>query len=711
MQNPKESEQFGRLPRGPEMRSPPGAGRPAELDSAHQLLSPHWTDIPGRRLVELLPCGVAELDLDGNVTYCNPACATLLAVNSEEMLGQPIWDRCANTHEKEQLRAAVAGWLTADGGPTLQPAVVMGANGSVSRVLLQGNIRRDIHGGATGVVLAIMPAEPTAASSAESSRVSAPPTPTDSEERAEQRAAALAKSVARLEQEIDQRRAAEAAQSRLVAILETTPDFVGIADAEHRVLYINRGGRVMFGIEADEDVSKLTLADLTTSRTLTEHVEERLPTATHETYWQGETLLHGRNGRSIPVSQVIIAHRDVTGKVAYFSTIARDLSDRVADEAALRGQHRRMRDILDGMMSFAALLALDGTVLEINQRVLEKTGFSRQDIIGKHVADTHWWNYSAESRKQIIDELAKAAAGQTTTFDAPCRGRDDNFMPAHGSFVPLFDAAGNVTEIVASGIDMTARQNAEEAARRHLNDLAHVSRVTLLGEMVGGIAHELNQPLAAIANYADACSGTLAQGDWQAIANARRTMERISDEALRAGAIIRGLRNLLRKTESQRALAEVNDLLREVIDLVRADARMRQIRIVTRLADGLPLLPIDRIQIQQVVLNLLSNSFEALSDNAGDDRVIEIETVRHDDGTVEISVVDNGRGFDQRNAERLFDAFYTSKPDGLGLGLSTSRAIATAHGGQLWAESIAPSGAAFRLRLPVATGSDTTKRG
>jgi len=672
----------------------------------------------GRHLVELLPCGVAELDVHGVVTYCNPAFESLVASNADEIVGQPIWLRCDSAPEADQLRDAVAEWLTAEEASPNYQVRVTGATGTFVQIVLQASVRRDKHGKAMGIVMAAMPAVPTAGNSNESPHVSVPQSPSDcekrapsdSEKRAEQRAAALAKSVARLEQEIEQRRAAEEAQARLVAILEMTPDFVGITDAEHRVHYINRGGRVMFGLEVDEDVSKLTLADLTTSRTLVEHVDMRLPTAAHETYWQGETVLHGRHGRSIPVSQVIIAHRDATGKVAYFSTIARDLSERVAVEAALRGQHRRMRDILDGMMSFAALIALDGTALEINKRVLETSGFARQDIVGKHIADTHWWNYSAESRKQIIDELAKAAAGQTTTFDAPCRGRDDNFMPAHGSFVPLFDATGNVTEIVASGIDMTARQQAEEAARRHLNDLAHVSRMSLLGEMVGGITHELNQPLTAIANYADAGAGALAHGDLHAIANARRTMERIADEALRAGAIIRGLRNLVRKTDSQRAFVEINELLREVVNLTSADARARQIQIVPRLLEDLPLVFVDRIQIQQVVLNLLSNSFEALSDTACDARVIKIETALADDGSIVIRVADNGRGFDHREAERLFDAFYTTKPDGLGLGLSTSRALADAHGGRLWAESNVPRGATFLLQLPVANGPAPTMR-
>lgn len=664
---------------------------------------PRWLEGAARRPFDQLPCSVLEIDRLGLVTACNIAFQQMLGLEYGEIVGSPLWRHCRTAHDELHVRAALADWLA--GGDELAncDACWKSAAGAPLSLHVQAGVRRDSDGQPAGFLLAAMlNPEPTRGTLGAAQLE-------DVERRADQRAAALAKSVARLEREIEQRRAAEEAQARLVAILDTTPDFVGITDASHRVLYINRGGREMYGLGEDEDVTQMSLSDLTTPRTFAEHLEHRFPIATHETYWQGETVLLGRNGRRTPVSQVVLAHRDAAGQVAYYSTIARDLSARVADEAALRAQHRRLRDILDGMVAFSALIARDGTVLDVNRAVLETSGYSREEIVGKHIADTNWWNYSPEARQQINDELAKALSGTTAHFDAMCRSREGNLMPAHGAFSPLFDAEGNVTEIVGSGVDMTARHEAEEAARRHLNDLAHVSRVALLGEMVGGIAHELNQPLTAIANYADASAAELATPHAAAVAGVRRSLIRISEEALRAGAIIRGLRNLVRKTESQRAPVDLAEMLREVVELARADARQRGIVLETQIADGLPCTLADKIQIQQVVLNLLSNAFESLAATPPANRRVEIQCAWREPGFVEVAVADNGHGFDHHDADRLFDAFYTNKPDGMGLGLSTSRAIIDAHGGRLWAESNAPRGATFRLKLPVVRGEKSEK--
>lgn len=706
MHDPKDSEKDERGLLSPSVDSY-ATGR-----TAPQLLSsPHWKEVTDRHLVELLPCGVVELDAMGVATYCNPAFQAQCGLSFDQIVGWPLWHHCPTPQDELQVRATLAEWMSNLGARAWCGANWSLADGATERFCWQATVCRDASGEAVRVVLVTMPLLPSAAAEG----AIAPPTdasaPASVERRAEERAMALTESVARLEREIEQRRAAEEAQARLVAILETTPDFVGITDAAHRVVYINRGGREMYGIAEDEEVTNLTLADLTTPKSLADIINVRIPTAVHEKYWQGETVLHGRDGRRTPVSQVVLVHRDSSGQVAYYSTIARDLSARVADEAALRAQHRRLRDILDGMVTFAALIAKDGTVLEINRSVVEASGYSREEILGEHIADTNWWNYSPEARQQIVDKLDEAASGKTAKFDAMCRSRDGAFMPAHGAFSPIFDAEGNVTEIVGSGIDMTARHDAEEAARRHLNDLAHVSRVALLGEMVGGIAHELNQPLTAITNFADACASELADANGD-LPNVRKSLTRISAEALRAGGIIRGLRSLVRKSDSHRASIDVNELLREVVELARADARERQIQIDMRLAAALPSISADRIQIQQVVLNLLSNAFEAMAETPRAERRVEIQSAWRAPDIVEVSVADHGRGFDHREAERLFDAFYTTKNDGLGLGLSTSRAIVDAHGGRLCAEATSPRGATFRLQLPpVASDADEKKNG
>ena len=247
---------------------------------------------------------------------------------------------------------------------------------------------------------------------------------------------------------------------------------------------------------------------------------------------------------------------------------------------------------------------------------------------------------------------------------------------------------------------MTADPSKLNDDSRRLQDrLLHVSRLAAVGEMAAGIAHELNQPLAAVANYAQACERLLGLPDPD-LEEVRDALRQITAQAVRAGDIINRLRGLTRARGARGEPTDVNSLIRELADLIESDARHHQAGCRIELADGLPTLVLDRAQIQQVVLALVRNALEALAEVSATSREVLVRTARAQDGDITILVCDNGPGIAPAIAQRLFDPFCTTKPAGTGLGLASSRTIARAHGGTLEHRPNTPSGACFELHLP-----------
>jgi two-component system, LuxR family, sensor kinase FixL len=236
-----------------------------------------------------------------------------------------------------------------------------------------------------------------------------------------------------------------------------------------------------------------------------------------------------------------------------------------------------------------------------------------------------------------------------------------------------------------------------------LQRLTHVSRLATMGEMAAGIAHELNQPLTAIASYAQACDWLLARGSTDT-AEIREALQQITAQGLRAGEIIRRLRNLVRTPDTLRVVTDVNELIEELKGLALTDARVHNVRLTVELAPGLPPIVANRVEIQQVVLNLVRNAIEALESVPPERRDIVLRSAAGSDSNVELSVIDSGPGVDAAIVARLFSPFVTTKPAGAGLGLAISRSIVEAHKGTLRYRPAGAGGACFVLRLPHAQG-------
>jgi C4-dicarboxylate-specific signal transduction histidine kinase len=248
--------------------------------------------------------------------------------------------------------------------------------------------------------------------------------------------------------------------------------------------------------------------------------------------------------------------------------------------------------------------------------------------------------------------------------------------------------------------EMGERQRAEEALQTARSELAHVSRVMTLGELTASIAHEVNQPLAAVVTNAQACLRWLAL-ETPRPDEARAAVERIVRDSNRASDVIQRIRALAKKTEPQMISLDINDVIREAISLEQREMLSQRVSLRTELASALPPVLGDRVQLQQVVINLVMNALEAMAPVTDRPRDMLIRSQQDDANEVLVAVRDSGKGIDSENADRLFNAFFTTKPSGMGMGLSISRSIIVAHGGRLWVSPNADHGATFQFTVPV----------
>jgi PAS domain S-box-containing protein len=264
---------------------------------------------------------------------------------------------------------------------------------------------------------------------------------------------------------------------------------------------------------------------------------------------------------------------------------------------------------------------------------------------------------------------------------------------------PVIRESGDLVEFVGTVMDVTERKRAEEALREAQAELAHVTRVTTLGELTSSIAHEVNQPLAAVVNNASACLRWLA-GQAPNLEEARQSAALIIADGHRAGEIISRIRALAKKAPPQKDCVNINETILEIIALARSEVHRNRVSTQTQLSSDVPLILGDRIQLQQVILNLIINAIEAMSEISEGPRELQVVTRKDESQGVLVTVRDSGPGLDPDSLGHLFTAFYTTKPQGMGMGLAISRSIIEAHGGRLWAVPNDGPGATFQFTLP-----------
>jgi two-component system, LuxR family, sensor kinase FixL len=368
---------------------------------------------------------------------------------------------------------------------------------------------------------------------------------------------------------------------------------------------------------------------------------------------------------------------------------------------------RELHALLDAAVDGIIIIDHLGVIHSFNRAAERLFGFTSDEVVGSNVS-----LLMTKADEQAHDAfLARYTATRVPHIigkgrDVAVRRKDGTTFPAHLSVGVI--AGEEPPRFVGFIHDVTHSRRMEAESHRLQDRLTHVSRLATVGEMASGIAHELNQPLAAMATYAHACDRLLGLPEPD-IEEVRSALRLIADQAVRAGDIIRRMRALARSEESARVPVNVNTLIDELATLINSDAKAHGVQFRQDLAPGLPEISANGAQVQQVVVNLVRNALEALSAErtAADRAEVVVATRPTRDGGVEISIIDNGPGVPESIKDRLFDPFCTTKAAGTGLGLAISRSIIAAHHGTLDYEPNLPTGARFNVRLAPAPTDPT----
>jgi PAS domain S-box-containing protein len=493
--------------------------------------------------------------------------------------------------------------------------------------------------------------------------------------------------------DVTERKQAEAGLLRLAAIVASSDDAIISKNLNGIVTSWNAAAQRIFGFAESEAIGR-PITILIPPELRNEEIEilRKLRSGEHIEHY--ETKRVTKQGATVDVSLTISPMRDSEGRVVGASKIARDITQRKRAEEALR----LFRVLVDH--SKDAIWVIDPETLrfiDMNERACTDLGYSRDELLSKSVHDIDP-TISSSTRARISDQLRDSGS---TLFESLHRRKDGTTFPVEVSIKQVqLDRAYRVSVTR----DITQRKRAEQALQESQAALARTNRITAMGELTASIAHEINQPLAAVVTNASASLRWLSVQPPN-LAEAREAMTHAMQEANRASNVIKRVRTLLKKASPELQPLGISEIIREVLALTHNDLVAADVAVQTELADDVSLVLGDHIQFQQVMLNLIMNAVDAMSTITDRRRELIIRCAKDVHGVL-VQVQDSGKGLDRDHANRIFEPFVTTKPHGIGMGLSISRSIIEAHGGRLWAIPGSPYGAVFQFILPGATEHD-----
>jgi two-component system sensor kinase FixL len=495
--------------------------------------------------------------------------------------------------------------------------------------------------------------------------------------------------------EIPASRGSDEADGRLAAIVASSDDAIIAKTLEGIITDWNRGAETIFGYAAEEVIGRSIILLLPPGR---EHEEsailDRLRCGERVEHF--ETQRRRKDGSVIDVSLTVSPLSDAAGRLVGASKIARDITAAKRAQIALAEREAHLQSVLDTVPDAMVVIDPQGHMQSFSATAERLFGYAQDEVIGRNVSmlmpgpyheqhDAYLRRYLSTGERRIIG-VGRLEVGQ----------RKD------GSTFPMELAVGEVRSrerrfFTGFIRDLTERQQTQLRMQELQAELVHMSRFTALGEMASALAHELNQPLSAIASYLKGSRRLLAGGEESALPTVADAVERAMEQALRAGEIIRRLRDFVSRGESMRELEDLPKLIEEASALALVGVKEMGIRVTFALDPDARSVFVDKIQIQQVLLNLIRNAVEAMQDSVERDLVLATRPVGGD--MIELSVADTGPGIAPQIAAQLFQPFITTKARGMGVGLSISRTIVEAHGGRLWADANSGGGTIFHLTL------------
>ena len=495
--------------------------------------------------------------------------------------------------------------------------------------------------------------------------------------------------------------ALEQSEAYSKAIVVTAAEGILTVNAKGHIESFNQAAEKMFGYRADEVIGK-DVHVLIPERLRNKHVsyvDRFFTTGEASIVGTGREVTAQRKDGSVFPIHLAASEVSLNGQRC-FAGIIRDVSAQKEAEQSLKATERRFRAVFDQRLQLVAILSPAGIVLEANQRSLDFTGLGHDDVIGHAFWSTPWWAHSAEMQQRMMEAIQAAARGEALRFEVTKPRVDGELAILDFSIRPITDKTGQVVFLLCESHDITEHKQAEAEARHHRERIAHVSRLSTLGEMAAGIAHEINQPLTAISLFAQAGKRLVEADQYEKIGE---VCFKLNEHALRAAEVVERMQTMARQGESRKELVDCNELIESAVKLAESEARIHDIQVEFDKGSHLPPISVDGVQVQQVALNLLRNGMESMIEF--DERKgcpIKISTRLNAENKVEVSVEDCGCGVPENRADKLFLPFSTTKKSGMGMGLSISQAIVRAHGGQIDFRNNKKVGATFWFTLPAA---------
>jgi two-component system sensor histidine kinase DctS len=378
--------------------------------------------------------------------------------------------------------------------------------------------------------------------------------------------------------------------------------------------------------------------------------------------------------------------------------LRRHVRRRVATEEALRAEHAFRKAMEDSLHTGMRAVDLEGRIVYVNPAFCNMVGYTAAEILGAAGPPPYW---PPEERARIDEalEAARRHGMPRTGLELRLARRSGERFDALLYEAPLIDAEGRQTGWMGSVLDITERKQARERLRQQEEKLATTARLVTMGEMASTLAHELNQPLSAIASYTAGTLNLLEAGSGGG-AEVQEALRKTAQQAQRAGRIIRRVHDFVRKREPTRVPVRLNAVVEEAVGFAEAEARKRKVRIETRLQPRDPEVLADPLLLQQVVLNLLRNAMDAMAATPPEAREIRVET-GGDAAQVTVAIADRGAGIPPGVRAQLFEPFFTTKAEGMGMGLNICRSILELHRGRVWAEPNPAGGTVFTFSVPV----------
>lgn len=489
----------------------------------------------------------------------------------------------------------------------------------------------------------------------------------------------------------------EPSQTLFESLFEFSPDAIVVTDGQGRITNVNSQVEKVFGYTRAELLG-FPVEILLPERFRAAHPSHRRSYCDHPSIRpMGTGLeLYGRrkDGNEFQVDIMLSPVETPGGPI--FLSVLRDISEKKRTEEKVRQSEGALQVIIDAIPQQVFVFDRDWNPLFANQRELEYTGLTLQEARSKGALAKIFHPEDFKKLEAMRERMR--SEGAPFEMEARIRGKDGQYRRFLIRDNPLRDVQGHVFRWYGTRTDIEDRKTAEEALNKAQSDLARATRMMTMGELTASIAHEVNQPIAGVVINASACLRSLV-ADPPNLEEAREDARRIIRDGERAGNVISRIRALATKTDTAKEQLEMNETIRGVLVLVGDELYRNHVMLRTEFAEDLSPVLGDRVELQQVVLNLVMNAVESMSEVVDRPRELFISTKNDGGDRVRVSVRDSGIGLESPNMERMFDAFYTTKVGGMGMGLSICRSIVQSHEGRLWAVANDGPGATFQFTV------------